>query len=618
MMLKVVVLLAALVGFVSATPFSRRLSTPGDDLQSLCNGKTIDLKSTVDLWELVEEIYRHEENEEDPRGIHENKLECSEHIVLALKQLKTLIYWNNFEPCSPKSIDSYKEYYMEFLDTSTEEKEKNTLPSSLRIFALAYGMELSRFCHARMANILLQIKPILLAEHDFKQVELFVGEGKVIDKLFCLSATQPNDFILPSDFYGPEMRDRKVALNKKTVPELKKLQTICRRRFKPMYDQLLMPVVQLAHLGFSSEHGELKNMYKKMYGDSKGLKDASKTVKMWSRIMFLCEGLENVVLKQSDEERARSGKDGELQIVEVSKQPGATEPAADKPESSARDNVVNGAPSSNEAEIHKGLESIKDAHHESDGLKRDHDDTSANVNPIDDTFFHKARDYSHIKFPSGLVRPMDLKQRASLRRFNKSINEQAKEKVTLKYKALQKVAGYLTKLHMGPYFSALSKKFKKSTENLNEINGEGVRAWGPHMTNEEGVAKELLGALETAVENELAADGPVGNDEGLCKKCISSSPRRRNIIRLFGCCRGNGDANGDPGPQRHDASDHNSQASTSNYDGRTREASGGNKVAPSDSAAAQMRSRPVIASDVVTSLLVVTFILGFAGVIVAG
>lgn len=281
-------LLASESTLTRANPFKKSY---GGDLKKLCDGQHVDFFNVGDLRNLIYLL-------DDP----EASSKCSKTVVEALRSLDRIT--KDTKACSLEKAQALAEFYETFFraqkgDAESEKFEEELykkLPKPLIRFALAYGMKVSFICKKYMVNVFLKEADQKLTAEDFGELAEWTDAKGPIGRLLS-SLKKPDEIVLPGDLSsvlpsGTAMA--KLRLKMVDGGKVDRLQEVCNRRFRPLYENVLIPLAVLANSGLT---------YKELlFGfDLKLRSRVGPKVALWSRIVFLCESLDGVEVYDQSE-----------------------------------------------------------------------------------------------------------------------------------------------------------------------------------------------------------------------------------------------------------------------------------------------------------------------------
>lgn len=236
-------------------------------------GADIRLNTRSELAELVEQS--------------ESDTECPKKIKQAITDLHQLVSSSSDNVCTNAKIDAIRGFLVECIDHRSSEE----LPKVVKNFFIAYGLHISAICKRHIVDSLDHVdQQHLLTQEDFDALEKYIGEKSIVASLI----NEPQDYdslLLPGDII--RLTTKKITQdNAKLIVQttngqlLARLQAICEHRFRPVYDQVISPVVSLSNMGFN---------YKSKYlalGNA-GLASNEK-FRRWYRIAYVCGALTNI------------------------------------------------------------------------------------------------------------------------------------------------------------------------------------------------------------------------------------------------------------------------------------------------------------------------------------
>lgn len=256
--------------------------------------KQVEITRASQLDELVGALDASPEDE----SVHDKRTR------LALHHLNKMINTNKDNVCRLAKINQIRAFYTQFVDkNSLAEQDEPKLAKFVQNLFLSYGFGVSRLCKTSMVSSLLSASQRLLNKHDFQQIASWTSESGPLSKVLK-APNDVDDLVLPEDILAVlrEKAEKKgktlpsaveklpVALQSATSRNIRKVQAVCERRFRPIYGQLILPLVSLSRIGLNYKSSLHKQQMK-----------TNKDVHLWYRIVYLCESLATVdVLDQPD------------------------------------------------------------------------------------------------------------------------------------------------------------------------------------------------------------------------------------------------------------------------------------------------------------------------------
>lgn len=265
-----------------------------NDIELVCANKKVRLTRLSQVRALV-----HSLNQTTTNGN-----QCPASIREALVELDRVANENNDDVCSPEKVEQIRDYYLKYVDMQANQ----TVPTAIKTFFLGLGLKVSGTCKKNMINSLMLDARHILNEQDYAIINKWTDDNSFISKIM----NEPSDYddiILTRDFdllfYGNqgeqtqsnERQTDKIFLQTATGATIRQIQTVCGRRFGPIYDRLLMPIVALSNIGLNYQGEELERELQEM--------SVNKEVHQWYRIVYLCDALASIVIVETPEDRAK-------------------------------------------------------------------------------------------------------------------------------------------------------------------------------------------------------------------------------------------------------------------------------------------------------------------------
>lgn len=261
-------------------------------VNEICGNAKHPSKSIVtvaDLAELAEQIKN-------------TNVDCPDTIKSSIEELNNLIFKHEKDVCTQATADDIAEFYRKHL--AIKDAATNSLidfPKALKKFFIAYGLRVSGFCRTQMARLLIGDVQRLIEEADLNEVAGFTGQRSWIAAFIGDSSERKNEkhFAFPKNLIKMMISfesfktndDQKLFLQLSDTKRFHRIQAVCDRRFRPIYKDLILPLVTLAEVGFNY-NGE----------DSSLTPVEIKQIYDWYRIVFLCEAMNMVEIFQSRED----------------------------------------------------------------------------------------------------------------------------------------------------------------------------------------------------------------------------------------------------------------------------------------------------------------------------
>jgi len=238
-----------------------------------------------------------------------SSLECPESIRGAILELRNLVAAG--EPkgesdhvCGARKVDEIAKFNENYI-----RPDEIGLPKVLMNFFLAYAFRVSKVCKKNMINSLTFDSKHLLREKDFELVGKLVSDNSTLAGLLD-DPQDYDDLILPQELlqalFGEEKRNKELngvddddtlAIKSITNSLIKRVQFVCKRRFRPIYSQLIVPIVRLSNMGFNYRGEDLAIELREMA--------ANEEVHQWYRIVYICETLLHIELVEDPQFEAQ-------------------------------------------------------------------------------------------------------------------------------------------------------------------------------------------------------------------------------------------------------------------------------------------------------------------------
>lgn len=264
-------------------------------LEALCKNAPVAITKLSDIQAIVEQL---------KSGTAFDG--CSEQVKDAILDLEPVID-DADDVCSMKKVDQIRVYHLRYIQshvTNGRAEAGVSIPQSLRNFFIGFGLKVNKICKTTMINNLIYDTRELLTPEDFEQLALWT---KNEERFVLQSSNGPADYddlLLAGDLIRlTETRDsssnEKIFIQTGASQLLNKIRSVCRRRFKPFYEKLIVPVVSLSNLGYNYQGEELERELREM--------KSNKEVHQWYEVVYLCQALDDTELVESDEDREKTG-----------------------------------------------------------------------------------------------------------------------------------------------------------------------------------------------------------------------------------------------------------------------------------------------------------------------
>lgn len=230
--------------------------------------------------------------------------ECSEEVKNSILDLD-LVIDDTDDVCTMKKVEQINLYHSKYVQANNNnDKTKSHLPQSLKNFFIGYSLKVSSICKKNMINNLIMDTRLQLTPEDFKSLDLWTRneEGSIFNNL--KGPADYDDLLLSSDLIrlteteNSPINNEKIFIQAGSGKFMNKIQTVCRKRFKPFYEKLIIPVVKLANIGYNYQGEELERELSEIR--------TNKEVAQWYEIVYLCQALEDIVIVESEEDKVRT------------------------------------------------------------------------------------------------------------------------------------------------------------------------------------------------------------------------------------------------------------------------------------------------------------------------
>lgn len=283
---KFVLALAVLVGqnllsVQGSRAYEVEEGAPKSQLEEICNGETDDTLTVDQVISIAAEL------EQD------SSIRCSENVRRAFKSMNDMIANARENGCTRETVKAITKSFPSVKDFL------ETLPQVLSRFVIAFAVSMSKHCKEVMTRTILENKQLEASDFEAMNELLNSDVNKILESVNDPHLL-PGDLaaLLPDDDMG--MIEIEVELD---MPA--QLKAKCEKRFKPVYKQVVEPVIELARAGID-------------YPDDKFVEGMSKEaidkLNTWSRIVFLCKTMQ--VVKSPKESGKLAGDESEIKQLE--------------------------------------------------------------------------------------------------------------------------------------------------------------------------------------------------------------------------------------------------------------------------------------------------------------
>lgn len=224
----------------------------------------------------------------------------SEQTKLAITSLYHLVSKNQDDVCSMSKVDEISQFAEKYLQNSHDKRGDLQVPKYLRNFFIAYGLQVSATCEQSMIKLLASVdENYKLDEYDYGTVDKWANDTSAMVAIFR-DTNDYDDILLPREIIRssggnghyvslPQETDTKLTIISFTGSIIARMKLICQRRFKPIYEHSILPLIDLSLIGFKYKSKNINS------------KSANKLTNRWYRIVHVCEALEHIDLFRDPE-----------------------------------------------------------------------------------------------------------------------------------------------------------------------------------------------------------------------------------------------------------------------------------------------------------------------------
>lgn len=288
-----------------------------DELESLIKLLCESKESKDELVSRISTVVKLAEHFEEQ--LHDDRLtECRLKYSESIKELKEVVTLSSKNVCSEEKVSLIDKFHRKYISTVPapdnelridEQVVANEAPYLLRLFFMHYAMEVSAICKRNLINNLEWELGDEFTEEDYEFGSNRGVLSRIVTNLnnyFSSNEAVNNyeDVILIWDLIQGDMLDEsskelknaanvcvdkstgepvKLILKARYVVNVKMMQQKCSRKFRPVYETLILPIIRLSDLGYSSKGEQF----------SKEIEEFKKNrlVKIWYNLTQLCEAI---------------------------------------------------------------------------------------------------------------------------------------------------------------------------------------------------------------------------------------------------------------------------------------------------------------------------------------
>ena len=243
---------------------------------------------------------------------------CRDQYLESVFNLRDLVAFSNQNVCSDEKIAAIGNFHQRYVSTAREEDSpervgRSQAPRILKLFFMHYAVEVSTICKRTLIHNLEWDLEDKVSAKDFELVNAESLEKLVRLGNFFTSKEGYEDVVLVWDlidesyfaYMNPKLQDLgyesvdqitgepiKLLLKVRQASQWWTIQHLCRKKFRPIYSKLILPVVRLANMGYSCT-GE---QFARELAEHK----QSKLVSQWYTMTQICEALLPIQFFQHD------------------------------------------------------------------------------------------------------------------------------------------------------------------------------------------------------------------------------------------------------------------------------------------------------------------------------
>lgn len=247
-----------------------------------CSKKSIEIESIPQFKQLIDHVAASKHDE------------CPIEIKNLISMMGQVLEVVNGEPCSEQHVSKIAGYHNKYM--APQSPSVFSIPDPIRKFFAGYTIELNKLCRNILLKNLVVDTEKLLVPDDYTVIEDYIGKGEtsnpfmnlinnIVDRILemNLDIATENKATLDTELMYMETPNGELIM---------KVQSICDRRFRPIYEKLLLPPISLSNLGYK-------------YSGWNGHKGVDPTtdnlLRRWNRIVYVCESLRDIVIVNNPE-----------------------------------------------------------------------------------------------------------------------------------------------------------------------------------------------------------------------------------------------------------------------------------------------------------------------------
>lgn len=275
------------------------------------NQKANDESKQVSKFETIGKIYNYFASLPDG---HKHS-ECHGKYFESIRSLNDVVQKSNSNVCSDQKITLIENFHNKFVSLARNHIEQHqAVPHLLRSFFMLYSMEISMMCKRTLINNLewdvARKFPGLLELYNLDTLdgervgELFNGavlllmdafDSKNFDDIILLwpliedsyLAQRTDELLSPGGAIFEEFDEQlpgqalRLLVKTRSAQVMNNFRRACYQKYKPIYGELIMPIVRLSNLGYTNNGDEFERELAELR--------QSELVKRWYKLTQLCE-----------------------------------------------------------------------------------------------------------------------------------------------------------------------------------------------------------------------------------------------------------------------------------------------------------------------------------------
>ena len=208
-------------------------------------------------------------------------LQCLQRTRDAIRKLAKIVT-DQSDVCTISRVEQIRDFHNQFVVSEVGYQ----LPRTLRKFFVAFGFRASERCRKKMLESLVLEAPYILEDDDRMSFARLTHDKSLMGKLVKRDSDD-SSMVLPRDVLRTLWKGRvddkeQVYIEIPNGSQLRSIQALCSARFKPIYEQSLLPLIILINIGLDYKSKDTKATL--ALPQARGLVP-------WYRILYLCESL---------------------------------------------------------------------------------------------------------------------------------------------------------------------------------------------------------------------------------------------------------------------------------------------------------------------------------------